>query len=465
MIQASGRQRAFSRCLAGVLGIALTCLSFQGLAAFPAELRNGSGLPSLAPVLRQVTPAVVNISVLAREQSDSNPFLADPFFRRFFGHVEPESTPKRSAGSGVIVDARTGLVLTNHHVVENATAIQVTLKDRRKLDATLVGTDPETDIALLRIRAEGLVSASLGDSDQLEVGDFVLAIGNPFGLGQTVTSGIISALGRSGLDIEGYEDFIQTDASINPGNSGGPLIDLRGRVIGVNAAIIGPSGGNVGIGFAVPVNMAKAVMRQLQNYGAVRRGHLGVAVQDLTPELAEAMKLARDDGAVVRQVDAGSPADMAGLHPGDLIVTIDDRPVRDSADLRNQVGLIPAGEQVRLRVLRGREFRTLHVAIQAPDKATGTAGGAITPGLSGARLSDLAAEGMWRRDEVGVYVSEVTRGSPAWHLGLRAGDVIVGLNHRRLRSLADLRELGRSVARELALNVRRGDATLFLMIQ
>lgn len=257
---------------------------------------NDDGLPTLAPLLAEVTPAVVNISVESRQTDDLNPLFNDPFFRRFFDlqpmPQEPQPRRQMSAGSGVIFDAGAGYVLTNHHVVENGDRIVVTLKDRRQFDATLIGSDPGTDIALLKIEAEGLTALDMGDSDRLQVGDYVLAIGNPFGLGQTVTSGIVSALGRSGLNIEGFEGFIQTDASINPGNSGGALVTLDGRLIGINTAIIAPSGGNVGIGFAVPANMAAAVVAQLIEFGEVQRGTLGVMIQDFTPDLAEALGIA-----------------------------------------------------------------------------------------------------------------------------------------------------------------------------
>jgi len=264
---------------------------------------NEDGLPTLAPLLAEITPAVVNISVEGQQAAELNPFFNDPFFRRFFDlqpmPQQPQMRRQLSAGSGVIFDADEGYVLTNHHVVENGDRIIVTLKDRRQVDAELIGSDPGTDIALLRIEANDLIALDLGDSDRLRVGDYVLAIGNPFGLGQTVTSGIVSAMGRSGLNIEGYEDFIQTDASINPGNSGGALVTLDGRLVGINTAIIAPSGGNVGIGFAVPSNMVDAVVAQLIEFGDVQRGRLGVTIQDFTPDLAKALGVATGVGAVV----------------------------------------------------------------------------------------------------------------------------------------------------------------------
>jgi Do/DeqQ family serine protease len=343
------------------------CLSaaapLPSLAASPIVGPDGQ-IPTLAPLLREVTPAVVNIAVKGHVTED-NPLLRDPLFRRFFDIPEgPIQREVRAAGSGVIVDARAGYVITNNHVIENADDIVVTLKDKRQVEAKLIGTDPGTDIAVLQIEADDLVAVPIGDSDVLEVGDFVIAIGNPFGLGQTVTSGIVSALGRTGLGIERYENFIQTDASINPGNSGGALIDLRGELIGINTAIVGPTGGNVGIGFAVPINMAKGVMEQLVAHGEVQRGRLGVQVQDLTPDIAEALRLEANGGAVVGRVEAGSPARRAGLQPGDVILAIDGVAVESSSDLRNRIGLTPIGETIRLTILRDGAERTVEVRVE-----------------------------------------------------------------------------------------------------
>ena len=285
---------------------------------------------------------------------------------RFFDlPAVPREREVLSAGSGVIVDGAQGYVLTNNHVVANAQEIQVTLKDGRSFPARLIGSDPETDIALLRIDAQNLTAVAMGDSDRLEVGDVVIAIGNPFGLGQTVTSGIVSALGRSGLGIEGYEDFIQTDASINPGNSGGALVNSKGELIGINTAILGPSGGNIGIGFAVPVNMARAVMGQLLEHGEVRRGRLGISLQDLTPDLARAMNLELRGGALVAAVEPGTPAASAGLEPGDVIVQVNGEPIRDAGDLRNLVGLMPVGTELDMVLYRGGRERALSAQVGA----------------------------------------------------------------------------------------------------
>src|SRR5579871_1246715 len=329
----------------------LACASLQCAAgALPADVRS---LPTLAPMLSQVTPAVVNIAVAQSSPATSNPLLRDPVFRRFFGIPDTQGEPESSAGSGVIIDAKGGLVVTNHHVVENAQDIVITLKDRRQLKAELIGTDPATDIALLRVRADRLTALRMGDSDGLSVGDFVVAIGNPFGIGQTVTSGIVSALGRSGLGIEGYEDFIQTDASINPGNSGGALVNLRGELIGINTAILGPTQGNVGIGFAIPVSMVNAVTQQLLRTGEVRRGRVGLTTSDVTPDLARALGTRYTEGALVARVEPGSPAQRGGLRSGDLIIAVNGAPIHNAAELKNRVGLAQIGDTVQLTVERG----------------------------------------------------------------------------------------------------------------
>ena len=340
--------------------IVFVLLAFAAPATGPAQ---EAAPPTLAPMLSAVTPGVVNIAVRGHTEAD-NPLLNDPFFRRFFDlpdRLPPRET--RAAGSGVIVDARNGYVLTNNHVVENADTIDVTTKDKRQFRAKLVGRDPQTEIAVLKIEASGLTAVPLGDSDRLEVGDYVVAIGNPFGLGQTATLGIVSALGRSGLS-EGYEDFIQTDASINPGNSGGALVDLRGRLVGINTAILAPNGGNIGIGFAVPINMARQVMEQIIQYGEIRRGRIGVAVQDLTPEVAEAMGGRLTEGAVVGQVERGSPADRAGLRRGDVIVAIDGVPVQSATQVRNRVGPKRVGDRVELVLERDGSRRIVTATIE-----------------------------------------------------------------------------------------------------
>jgi Do/DeqQ family serine protease len=326
----------------------------------------GGAVPSLAPMLTNITPGVVNIAVKGRVR-EQNPLLQDPFFRRFFNIPQGQGFAERetqATGSGVIVDAAQGYVLTNAHVVENETSITITTKDNRRLPAKLVGRDADTDVAVLKIEHDHLTAVPLGDSDKLQVGDFVVAIGNPFGLGQTVTSGIVSALGRSGLGIEGYEDFIQTDASINPGNSGGALVDLRGNLVGINTAILAPGGGNIGIGFAVPINMARRVMDQLIRYGEVKRGRIGVTIQDLTPDLAQAMNTPRTNGAVIARVEPGSSADHAGLKTGDLVVAANGVPVHSGTQLRNTIGLSRIGDEVNLTIDRGGSEKALAVKVE-----------------------------------------------------------------------------------------------------
>jgi Do/DeqQ family serine protease len=341
----------------------VACLGQVGIAGAIPD--TGGAVPSLAPMLKTVTPGVVNIAVKGRQRIQ-NPLLQDPFFRRFFNIPQGEQSyaETQSTGSGVIVDADRGYVLTNAHVIANETSIAVTTKENRKFAAKLGGRDTETDVAVLKIDADHLSAVPLGDSDKLQVGDFVVAIGNPFGLGQTVTSGIVSALGRSGLGIEGYEDFIQTDASINPGNSGGALVDLKGDLVGINTAILAPGGGNIGIGFAVPINMARKVMDQLIRYGEVKRGRIGVTIQDLTPDLAQAMNTKEAYGAVIAQVQTGSAADHAGIKSGDLVVAANGVPIHSGTQLRDAIGLTRVGDDVDMTIDRNGNQRKVAVKVE-----------------------------------------------------------------------------------------------------
>ena len=327
--------------LQGALLAIVLWVSSSVQAALPPTDGEGRELPTLAPMLERVTPAVVNIATLQRVRVRDNPLLLDPFFQRFFGVPNrPRHKEKQSLGSGVVVDAENGYILTNNHVIDKAHEITVTLRDGRSLQAEVVGTDPDADVAVIQVEADGLTAVSRADSDQLRVGDFVVAIGNPFGLGQTVTSGIVSALGRSGLGIEGYEDFIQTDASINPGNSGGALVNLRGELVGINTAIIAPGGGNVGIGFAIPEKMAFGIMEDLVKHGEVRRGHIGISVQELTPALAQAFDLEDERGVIISRIVAGSVAERAGLLVGDILIKIGNKRIASQEDVRNAVGLL-----------------------------------------------------------------------------------------------------------------------------
>ncbi len=419
----------------------------------------GSNMPSLAPVVSQTAAGVVNISTLTRGAESDNPMFADPFFRRFFGVPDrPQQREAQASGSGVIVDAAKGYVLTNHHVIKGATKVVVTLRDRREFTAKIVGSDPATDIALLQIPPEKLTAVKIGESDALLVGDYVLAIGNPFGVGQTVTSGIVSALGRAGLNIEGYEDFIQTDASINPGNSGGALINLRGELIGINTAIIGPSGGNVGIGFAVPTNMAMRVMDQLAKFGEVKRGGIGIAaVGEVNQEIAKENKLPAIEGAVINTVIGGSPADKAGLKKGDIVTAVNGRPVRTGYDLRNQQALTPIGQALDLAIIRDGRTRNVRVNVETPARAQGLRPERVNE-LPGTELASIPKE-LNRR---GVYVLEVEKDSEAFQIGLRENDVLLGVNGRYVNSPQDVRNAIRDASRFVVFNLVRGDSRIDL---
>ena len=439
----------------------------------PGVITGAAGAPpSLAPMVARVSPAMVNVSVEGTVQEEANPAFKDPLLRRFFNlPAKPRREEFTAVGSGVVFDAKNGYVLTNSHVAENAQRILVTLKDGRQLDAKLVGTDSQTDIAVLKIDASRLTSLPLGDSKQVQVGDYVVAIGNPFGLGQTATFGIVSAVGRSGLGIEGYEDFIQTDASINPGNSGGALVNLRGELIGINSAIISRSGGNVGVGFAVPMNMAKAIAQQLIATGKVSRGSLGISVQDLTPPLAKAMGIDRIGGAVVAEVTPGSPAAKAGLKEGDVITAVDGENVDTSAQLRNAVGQRMPGTEVHLTFLRdGKEqmaTASLNPLVQKEAEAVPASPPAshenaplfgITPGS--------APDPAVASNDAGVYVTKVDPGSAAAQAGIEEGDVIVSANRVPLNSPSDLARIlnGRQNDKPALLQIRRKGATVFMAV-
>ena len=458
-----------SRPIAAAAAAAALTLAFAMPlhAQLPATV-DGAPVPSLAPMVKKTAPAVVNIATRGSvEVGGSNPFLDDPFFRRFFDMPDQQQQPRRrqtqSAGSGVIVNAAEGLVLTNAHVVEGAEEISVTLQDDRSFKAEVVGTDRASDIALLRIPAENLTELRMADSATAEVGDFVVAIGNPFGLGHTVTSGIVSALGRSGINPDGYEDFIQTDASINPGNSGGALVNLRGELVGVNSAILSRGGGNIGIGFAIPSNMARSVMEQLLEFGEVRRGMLGVNIYSITPDIAEAYGVKETQGALVSQVMADSAAENAGIKVGDIIRSVDGKAISNANDLRNTIGLKRSGDTVELEVLRDGKKRKLKAQLGEQAIAVQVSAMDIHPGLQGAELETLDASSPQFSGEAGVLVASVEAGSPAAQRGLRAGDVVIGVNRRKVSDLGEFQQYAQG--QSLLLNIRRGNANLILPIR
>ena len=431
--------------------LALALFSGPVLAVLPVAV-DGQPLPSLAPVLKGVTPSVVNVYTQTRVRVRS-PLLDDPIFRRFF--KVPETSRERisqSLGSGVIVDAEKGYVLTNNHVIARADEIAVGLKDGRSLQAKLIGTDPDTDLAVIQIPAENLTALPLADTSELQVGDFVVAVGNPFGLGQTVTSGIVSALGRTGLRGLEFQNFIQTDASINPGNSGGALINLRGELVGINSAIFTPSGGNVGIGFAIPASMAQYVMDQLIRYGEVRRGTLGLFVQDLTAELAGAFAMDAGHGALVAELAVGSAAEDAGLQPGDVIVRMADREINDAQDFYNAEGGLALGESLQIEYSREGKVRRASLTIQAVQKLKGAE---LDHRFEGALFSELGVR--QKQDRVsGVLLEELEPRSRLAREGLVEGDVITGVNRQRVHSLDDFTSELETAHGSILLQIRRG---------
>ena len=421
------------------------------LAVLPVAV-DGAPLPSLAPVLKEVTPSVINVYTQTRVRVRS-PLLDDPIFRRFFNVPDvPRERVSQSLGSGVIVDAKKGYVLTNYHVIARADEIAVGLKDGRSLDAKLIGIDPDTDLAVIQVPAENLTALQLADSDELQVGDFVVAVGNPFGLGQTVTSGIVSALGRTGLRGLEYQNFIQTDASINPGNSGGALINLRGELVGINSAIFTPSGGNVGIGFAIPSSMARYVMDQLIQFGEVRRGTLGMSVQDMTVELAGAFAVDAGEGVLVAEVSAGSASEDAGLQPGDVIVSMANRSITSAQDFHNAEGRLAIGDTLPIEFLREGKLRKTQLVIQSVPTLTG---GDLDYRLEGARFTGLTTRHK-QQSLSGVLLDELDPRSRLAREGLSEGDIITGVNRQPVHNLVDFEQALEIKRSSILLQIRRG---------
>lgn len=435
----------------------------RAYAAVPAGAADAAPMPSLAPMVKRVSPTVVNIATrgtIKEEPGQRNPLLDDPFFRRFFD-VPPDSRPRerqfQSAGSGVIVDAKNGYIITNYHVVENASEITITLLDDRTFSAKVIGSDEGADIAVLQAKQPNLIAITLGDSTRLEVGDYVVAIGNPFGLQHTVTAGIVSALGRTGINPDGYEDFIQTDASINPGNSGGALVNLRGELVGINSAILSRSGGNIGIGFAIPVNMVKGVMDQLIKYGQVKRGVLGVNIYNVTPDIAKEFGLTESSGALVAGVVQGSAAERAGVKTGDIITSINGVTMKDASELRNTIGMLRIGDKVDIGLLRdGKQRKVTALIAERGDREMANAA-EISKGLEGAELGDAPDGG-------GVLVKSIQDGSPAAQNGLRANDLIIGVGRTPVTDTKTFKEAAKN-ANVLVLNLRRGSATQLIQIR
>ncbi|MCI4030504.1 serine endoprotease DegQ [Dickeya dianthicola] len=444
------------------LGIGLSLSSLPPAnAALPAVVE-GQALPSLAPMLEKVLPAVVSVHV---EGTQVQRQRIPEEFKFFFGPNTPSekqnSRPFEGLGSGVIINAEKGYVLTNNHVVNNADKIQVQLNDGREYDAKLIGRDEQTDIALLQLNdARNLTEVKMADSDQLRVGDFAVAVGNPFGLGQTATSGIISALGRSGLNLEGLENFIQTDASINRGNSGGALVNLRGELIGINTAILAPSGGNVGIGFAIPSNMAQNLTQQLVEFGEVKRGLLGIKGSEMTSEIAKAFKVDAQRGAFVSEVIPKSAAAKAGIKAGDVLVSLDGKPIGSFAELRAKIGTTAPGKTVRIGLLRDGKQQEVAVVLDNSANVT-TNADTLSPALQGATLNN----GQLKDGSKGVAIDNVAKDSTAAKVGLQKGDIIVGVNRERVENITQLRKILEAKPSVLALNVVRGDESIYLLLR
>jgi serine protease Do/serine protease DegQ len=440
----------------------LAAMAASAALAFASAIPAQSPLPSFAPVIKRTAPAVVNIGVKGTVAAPRNPFFEDPGFRRFFG-LPPDAAPRerefRSAGSGVIVDAANGYIVTNAHVVKNASEITITLMDGIEYKAETVGADEGSDVAVLRVRDAALpAEIQLADSSKVQVGDFVIAIGNPFGLQHTVTSGIVSALGRAGISRGGYEDFIQTDAAINPGNSGGALVGLDGDLVGINSVILSQTGGNIGIGFAIPSNMVRSIMEQLIETGEVNRGQLGVMTLSLTPEFRKSLGLAENaQGALVSQVTEGSAASKAGIEAGDVITSVRGQAIRNNNELRNTIGMLRVGESVDIGLLREGKPRSVTAVLKEPAQIPDAS--SIHPALAGAELVEVSEDSAG-----GVRIRAVAPGSPAAQAGLLADDRIIGVNRQRVSTIAQLREAAKGQT-SMLVQLRRGNQVLLLPLR
>ncbi len=470
--------------LALSLGLALSPLSASA-AETASSATNAQQMPSLAPMLEKVMPSVVSINVEGSTTvntprmprnfqqffgdnspfcQDGSPFQSSPFCQGGGQGGQPDGGQQQkfmALGSGVIIDAAKGYVVTNNHVVDNATTIKVQLSDGRRFDAKVVGKDPRSDIALIQIQdPKNLTAIKLADSDALRVGDYTVAIGNPFGLGETVTSGIVSALGRSGLNVENYENFIQTDAAINRGNSGGALVNLNGELIGINTAILAPGGGSIGIGFAIPSNMAQTLAQQLIQFGEIKRGLLGIRGMEMTADIAKAFNLDVQRGAFVSEVLPNSGSAKAGIKSGDVITSLNGKPLNSFAELRSRIATTEPSSKVKLGLLRDGKPLEVEVTL---DKSTSSTASAqlIIPALEGATLSD----GQAKSGTKGVVISNVEKGSPAAQVGLHKDDVIIGINRQQTGSIAELRKVLEAKPAVIALNVMRGNESIYLLMR
>ena len=427
-----------------------------------------AGVPSLAPMLEDVTPAVVNIYTISKAEEKTQQ-IDDPFLRKFFnipGQQKSRKKNRAGLGSGVIINSKKGYIITNNHVIAKAKDIKVKLQDGREFKATLVGSDPASDVAVIKISPDKLHAIKFSDSDKLRVGDFVVAIGNPFGIGQTVTSGIVSALGRSGLGIEAYENFIQTDASINPGNSGGALVNLKGELIGINTAIIGSRGGSgsVGIGLAIPVNMALDITKQLIEYGKVRRGYLGVSAQDLTNDLSKAFGIKANRGAIITQVLKDSPADLAGVSIGDVVIKINNENVQNASAMRNKIGLLQLNSIITMEINRKGKIITTKVKITEP-KISKNDGIKINSRLQGIVFSRILEKMPEYGKITGIKIIKMRKDSVAFAAGIRPNDVILSINNIPVQEIQDLEIVAGENDSEIVVHVQRKNRTAFILLK